>query len=964
MDTEISINIAAHNKGIQIKDATDYGSLHPIHMVPSSPTLKNTFLTNSLNSSLLSRTLPEIFQIVSQQYDYLNDETQGSISSLEIPQHDLNRLRVIALFPDDPADVLLHVAVGYLLQSAISEEAFSCILNHIASILGFTDRSQMTISVGALSDDPIFTGIPPIVITELRLSQNSMGTAINGEIKTMIWENLTLLSESNIVTRLGFSMQGLKTIRQVLYLKEQGLELMKTLSKGIPIETYGNFAKLIDEFLWNLVKREREGRILKGRLGLLDGRKWTLEELGDREKITRERVRQIEEKHISKLQKPKALSRLDRFWHAVDDVLIPRGGVCCVREIANALGKRWGWRNLPSDAELASLIDLSPQYEVVWSLPIRVIMPKHQCVRCQAIRPAIAIYVENQPDGVLPFDVAIVKIMEFCRSKACCDKASSIVQFSKGYLHFLDDAIEEILADELALYTQYAWALKYGKKRTLLVETILYKAGRPMHFTEVHAAVNKDLPEDEKIPERNIYAYIERSPDLLLWDRGTYIHRGHVSIPFGAIAKIEHDIICRLGGAIPYLSVSGIFEQYKNNLVKENIPSESALYSCLRESNNPALRYPDYPYVMRSGNVAQRLPVSLVLEKFVLDQEGIVKLEQIRKYALEQLCVNEALFMASHLPNTPNILRVNRGEYVHIQQIVLQKDGLTPIIDHLRTLISSSGHISMIKVFNDKKITCKLMGITSPMLLFSIIQFFYSDEYDLSRYPRIRFFGAVEEGGRAAGVATEIINYILDKAEPCSFSELYQHFVDDLGYKQNSVHNVVYTYKDVLRYSDGVIVHIENLGWTGSNQAALELLATHYLSNRDSAGKPFGLISHFYDYRHNQLPVLPDHFLWTPTLVGELLSREGKYRILGSQRNAFVSIPNSCGIETLDDLLYYVLSNDYDGAANINVLVADMREAGILKKDLTLMMLGADSRVVIDGNVVQLAELRDRAKRA
>ncbi|MCK9363833.1 MAG: hypothetical protein M0P74_09595 [Syntrophales bacterium] len=846
----------------------------------------------------------------------------------------------------------------------MSEEAFSCILNYIASILGFTDQSQMTISVGALSDDPIFTGIPPIVITELRLSQGSMGTTINGEVRTMIWENLTLLSESNIVNRLGFSMQGLQAIRQVWYLKEIGLELMKTLSKGIPIEAYGNLEKLIDEFMWNLVGREREGRILKGRLGLLDGRKWTLEELGDREKITRERVRQIEEKYISKLQKPKALSRLDRFWHAVDDVLIPGGGVCCVQEIANALGKRWEWQNLPSDAELASLIDLSPQYEVVWSLPIRVIMPKHPCVKCHAIRPEITGSVENQPDGVLPFDVATVKIKEFCRGKACCNKVSSISQFSMGYLHFLVDAIEEISADESAFYTQYAWTLKYGKngkKRTLLVETILYNTGRPMHFTEVHTEVNKDRPEHEKISERNIYAYIERSPDLLLWDRGTYIHRDHISIPFDEIAEIEHDIISRLGGDIPYLSVSGIFERYKNKLLKENIPSESALYSCLRESNNPALRYPDYPYVIKSEKVTQRLPLPLVLEKFVLDQEGTVKLEQIRKYALEQLCVNEAVFMANHLPNTPNILRVDRGEYIHIQQIGIQKERLTSIIEHLTTLLSSSRHISAIRLFNDKKITCKLLGIVSPMLLFSIIQFFYYDEYDLSLYPRIRLSGVIEEGGRATGVATEIINYILDKAEPCSFSELYQHFVDDLGYKQNSVYNVLHTYKDVIRYSDGVIVHIETLGWTGNSQAALELLAAHYLSNRDSAGKPFGLISHFYDYRHDQLPALPDHFLWTQTLIGELLSREGKYRIIGSQRNAFVSIPNSCGIETLDDLLYYVLNNDYEGAANIDVFVADMRTAGILKKGLTPMMLGTDSRVGIDGNVVQLAELRDRA---
>lgn len=289
--------------------------------------MKNICLPNASDSSLLSRTFQGIFQTVNHRYNYSNDESQVSISNLEIPQHDINRLRVIALFPDDPADVLFHVAVGYLLQADISEEAFSCILNHIASVLGFTDRSQMTISAGALSDNPIFAGIPHIVIDELRLSQHSMGTGINGEVRTMIWENLTLLSESNIITRFGFSMQGLKTIQQVWCLKEQGLELMKILSKDIPIETYGNLEKLIDEFLWNLVKREREGRILKGRLGLLDRRKWTLEELGDREKITRERVRQIEEKYISKLQKPKALSRLDRFWHAVDDVLIPGGYV-------------------------------------------------------------------------------------------------------------------------------------------------------------------------------------------------------------------------------------------------------------------------------------------------------------------------------------------------------------------------------------------------------------------------------------------------------------------------------------------------------------------------------------------------------------------------------------------------------------------------------------------------------------
>jgi len=135
-------------------------------------------------------------------------------------------------------------------------------------------------------------------------------------------------------------------------------------------------------------------------------------------------------------------------------------------------------------------------------------------------------------------------MQEFCRSH--CAEASAIARFSNGYLHFLADTIEDILADEAAVYSEYAWAQKYGKQRMILVETILRNAGRPMHFTEVHVEVNKDRLAQKQLSERNIYSYIERSPDLLLWDRGTYIHRDHVSIPLSLIREIEDNIICRL----------------------------------------------------------------------------------------------------------------------------------------------------------------------------------------------------------------------------------------------------------------------------------------------------------------------------------------------------------------------------------------------------------------------------------
>ena len=57
---------------------------------------------------------------------------------------------------------------------------------------------------------------------------------------------------------------------------------------------------------------EREQMILKLRFGIDDGRQRTLEEVGKVYGVTRERIRQIEEKALQKMRKNKSLSVLNR----------------------------------------------------------------------------------------------------------------------------------------------------------------------------------------------------------------------------------------------------------------------------------------------------------------------------------------------------------------------------------------------------------------------------------------------------------------------------------------------------------------------------------------------------------------------------------------------------------------------------------------------------------------------------
>ena len=67
----------------------------------------------------------------------------------------------------------------------------------------------------------------------------------------------------------------------------------------------------VHRVLNNLTQRERE--VIELRFGLIDDQDHTLEEVGRRLKVTRERVRQIEERAIRKLRHPQS-SRLLREY--------------------------------------------------------------------------------------------------------------------------------------------------------------------------------------------------------------------------------------------------------------------------------------------------------------------------------------------------------------------------------------------------------------------------------------------------------------------------------------------------------------------------------------------------------------------------------------------------------------------------------------------------------------------------
>lgn len=132
-------------------------------------------------------------------------------------------------------------------------------------------------------------------------------------------------TEEEIAAEMDVSLRLLKRIRQAsqfpLSLEmEVGEEMDSTL--GDFIEDEGNIPP--DDSTFHSLLRERmddvlasltarEGRVLQLRFGLHDGRTYTLEEVGRKFGVTRERIRQIEVKALSKLRHPRHSRRLRDF---------------------------------------------------------------------------------------------------------------------------------------------------------------------------------------------------------------------------------------------------------------------------------------------------------------------------------------------------------------------------------------------------------------------------------------------------------------------------------------------------------------------------------------------------------------------------------------------------------------------------------------------------------------------------
>lgn len=783
-----------------------------------------------------------------------------------------------------------------------------------------------------------------IAINELRLPVRAINVLNTLEFTTI--GKLLLTRSGELMKYRNCGRKSLKDIQRAvqIFLCE---EKEPTLRPSLAFSSFNDLIR--SSLMAGMRNKERNVNIALKRMGWDEEEIPTLEEVARVFCLTRERVRQIEVMAQKVLIHPATIRSQQQFWDAVENIIYRAGGVVGLEELAVDIKKYFKWNSAISPHMLGCFMALRPGL-VVDEKHHWICSNKLPCVKCKKI----SLWVKEiviQSDRMTFVGLQDVT-HDRCMTATCKlpqdDRPRHSLAFFKCLLENDPTLNDHIYLDAMTFINREDYILREGRVGKA-IEILLRQAGRPLHHTQVTYQLNQ-MRGDESTTEHNAYAVLERLPNIIFWGRGIFVHQDCVTPPLDLLDEIAISLRERLQTGAPFMAIHSVYEQFINECSDHGLPNDQALYSCLRKWRPLDMQFTHYPYIYGPDQTGEKMSITLLIEQFIQDSGEEISVEEINHYVKEHvgwLNPNEQHVLGK----IPNILKTLEGKYLHISYLNRLPSATQDLLQFTRRLAQTHSHVSVLKIWREKCVTCRLIGLRDPRMLFDYLRLHSEDDLILSSYPQIHAAHEDQIEKHNESVPDIIVRYLLDQGHPVSYPEVETHFVEQLGYKQNSLIAAL-NREDVLRCSTQMYVHKHTIGWDSYKQQALHEDAALYFQQACNSGRPWGMIKELLEV--GDLPVLEGKCLWTDCLLTELLSCNDNIRILGNQRNAFVILPNNAEIESFADLAAWILEHEFMGAAHVQDFSDQLVRYGIIKGMIRPGMLQESQKLCIEGQQIIL----------
>ncbi|MBI2635818.1 hypothetical protein HYW84_00630 [Candidatus Peregrinibacteria bacterium] len=284
-----------------------------------------------------------------------------------------------------------------------------------------------------------------------------------------------------------------------------------------------------------MVLTDKEMTVVKKRFALLGQGKQTLEKIGKQFKVTRERIRQIENIALSKLKRTVRTTRLDEVNEMSKGMLRLHGGLMREDELVSQALRRIHGANAVDGAVLRLSFSIDAEMSNEAKTPTFV--PLWRLASLSG--DDVSLIVEN-----------MVKIM---KKRKTCMKQEEIVSAIQA-LNLFKDRIPSaeligscLRVDERLKEVEEGWGLtewRFVRPRSIRdkVEIILKKSGEPLHFMEIANRIREARFDHKNVTVQAVHNELIRYPQFVLVGRGLYALREWGYEP-GTVADVIEKIL-------------------------------------------------------------------------------------------------------------------------------------------------------------------------------------------------------------------------------------------------------------------------------------------------------------------------------------------------------------------------------------------------------------------------------------
>jgi hypothetical protein len=302
--------------------------------------------------------------------------------------------------------------------------------------------------------------------------------------------------------------------------------LYALISGQIPSRRFATIVEEIDDVLDSL--NDRNKIILKQRLGLQDGNRRSLEDIGQELELTRERVRQIVDKAINKLNAPNKENILIQLRQVAISTLKSAGSLITVQKWCEAISKIYPPGEVHLQSVILWLVDFIPEIQSIQ-------ISKTQFFYTNPLTHQILSDVQSQ-------------LAEFWEGQRISDR-SQLQQIILALLpqdlpnpETVANSLINVLCQEPipGIFSAETWNI------TDYAYYVLHKAGEPLHFSEVGQRIQQ-LKHDWKAEniKRAAQGAIERHPDIIRRGRGIYGLREWGTLEYSHFREVLLDYLSK-----------------------------------------------------------------------------------------------------------------------------------------------------------------------------------------------------------------------------------------------------------------------------------------------------------------------------------------------------------------------------------------------------------------------------------